>query len=324
MSTLTRASATTEPPQSSVLTTTPPRSLWQDSWRRLWSNKAAMLGLAVILILLLVAILAPWIAPYPYDKVDFGAITKPPSPEHWLGTDSLGRDVLSRLMYGARVSLSVSIVAQVVILLIGVPIGLISGYYGGWTDTLIQRAVDILYAFPSLLFIIVIVTYLKSVLKAGEGPFMGILSEINQSTGGLMGVFIALALVFWLTVSRLVRGEVLSLKSKEFVEASQSIGAPDHRIILRHILPNTLAPIVIAATFAIPVAITLEAGLSFLGLGVEPPVPSWGIMIAEGVTNIRSYPHLLLASGAALSITLLAFNFLGDGLRDALDPRIKS
>jgi len=301
-----------------------PRSLWQDGWQRLKRNKAAMLSLGIIILLLLVALLAPWIAPYPYDKVDFGNITKPPSREHLLGTDSLGRDVLSRLMYGARVSLSVSIVAQVVILLIGVPIGLISGYYGGWTDTLIQRAVDILYAFPSLLFIIVIVTYLKSVLKSGDGPIIAALSEINESTGGLMGVFIALALVFWLTVSRLVRGEVFSLKSKEFVEAAHSIGTPDHRIILRHILPNTLAPIVIAATFAIPAAITLEAGLSFLGLGVEPPVPSWGIMIAEGVTNIRSYPHLLLASGAALSITLLAFNFLGDGLRDALDPRIKS
>ncbi|HZQ09147.1 MAG TPA: ABC transporter permease [Anaerolineae bacterium] len=300
-----------------------PRSLWQDAWIRLKRNRAAMVSLGLILALFVVAILAPWIAPYPYDKVDFGAITKPPSAKHWLGTDSLGRDVLSRLMYGARVSLSVSIVAQIVILLIGVPIGLISAFYGGWTDTLIQRGVDILYAFPSLLFIIVVVTYLKAVLKSGSGPLVSTLADINQATGGLMGVFIALALIFWLTVARLVRGEVLSLKSKEFIEAAYSLGAPGHRIMLRHILPNTLAPIVVAATFAIPVAITLEAGLSFLGLGVEPPVPSWGIMIAEGVTNIRSYPHLLLASGAVLSITLLAFNFLGDGLRDALDPRIK-
>jgi len=323
MSILTRESDTIKTLSANTFGSAHPRSLWQDAWIRLKRNRAAMVSLGLILALFVVAILAPWIAPYPYDKVDFGAITKPPSAKHWLGTDSLGRDVLSRLMYGARVSLSVSIVAQIVILLIGVPIGLISAFYGGWTDTLIQRGVDILYAFPSLLFIIVVVTYLKAVLKSGSGPLVSTLADINQATGGLMGVFIALALIFWLTVARLVRGEVLSLKSKEFIEAAYSIGAPGHRIMLRHILPNTLAPIVVAATFAIPVAITLEAGLSFLGLGVEPPVPSWGIMIAEGVTNIRSYPHLLLASGAVLSITLLAFNFLGDGLRDALDPRIK-
>ncbi len=324
MSTLTPASDITKPLTATRLGDANPRGFWHDAWIQLRRNKAAMLSLVVILLLFAVAILAPWIAPYPYDKVDFSAVTKPPSAAHWLGTDSLGRDVLSRLMYGARVSLSVSIIAQVVILLIGVPIGLISGYYGGWTDTIIQRFVDILYAFPSLLFIIVIVTYLKAVLKAPSGPIISMLADLNQATGGLMGVFIALALIFWLTVARLVRGEVLSLKSKEFVQAAQSVGTTDHRIIFRHILPNTLAPIVIAATFAIPVAITLEAGLSFLGLGVEPPVPSWGIMIAEGVTNIRSYPHLLLASGAVLSLTLLAFNFLGDGLRDALDPQMKT
>lgn len=324
MSTLTPVSDTTDSSSVTKLAAAPPRGFWRDAWRQLRRNTLAMLSLGVILILIAIAILAPWIAPYPYDKTDFSAVTKPPSAEHLLGTDSLGRDVLSRLMYGARVSLSVSIIAQIVILMIGVPIGLISGYYGGWTDTIIQRIVDILYAFPSLLFVIVVVTYLKALFKTRSGPILTPLADLNQATGGLMGVFIALALIFWLTVARLVRGEVLSLKSKEFVEAAQSVGTPDRRIILRHILPNTLAPIVIAATFAIPVAIAMEAGLSFLGLGVEPPVPSWGIMIAEGVTNIRSYPHLLLASGAALALTLLAFNFLGDGLRDALDPRMKS
>ncbi|MCC7162548.1 MAG: ABC transporter permease [Anaerolineae bacterium] len=314
------ASSTSESLPQASFTAAPSRSLWQDAGRRLWRNKAAVASLCFIVALVAIALLAPWIAPYPYDKVDFDAITEPPSPAHWLGTDSLGRDVLSRLMYGARVSLSVSIVAQIVILLIGVPIGLISAYYGGWVDTLIQRAIDILYAFPSLLFIIVVVTYLKAVLKSGTDPVMMSLSSINQATGGLMGIFIALALVFWLTVSRLVRGQVLSLKAKEFIEAAYAVGVPNHRVILRHILPNTLAPIIIAATFAIPIAITLEAGLSFLGLGVVPPVPSWGMMIAEGITNIRSYPHLLLASGTVLSLTLLAFNFLGDGLRDAFDP----
>ncbi len=299
-------------------------SLTQDAWRRLKRNKAAMVSLVYILLLAAVAILAPMLAPYGYDKVHFDAITQPPSSEYVLGTDSLGRDVLSRLMYGARVSLSVSIVAQLVILLIGVPVGLISAFYGGWVDMVLQRLVDVLYAFPSLLFMIVIMTYLKAALRAAQGPVALLIAGLNSASGGLMGVFISLGLVFWLTVSRLVRGEVLSLKQKEFVEAARSVGASSRRIIVRHLLPNVLAPIVISATFGIPAAITMEAGLSFLGLGVEPPTPSWGIMIAEGVTNIRSYPHLLLASGLLLSTTLLAFNFLGDGLRDALDPWMKT
>lgn len=298
-------------------------SLWSDAWKRLRRNKGAMLGLAVVLALFTTAILAPVIAPYPYDKVNFGNITEPPSRQFLLGTDSLGRDVLSRLIYGARVSLSVSIVAQLVILLIGVPVGMVSAYCGGWVDMIIQRVVDVLYAFPSLLFVIVIMTYLKAALKNAQGGLTELLGTLNRATGGLMGVFLALGLVFWLTVSRLVRAEVLSIKEKEFIEAARCIGTPSRRIMWRHILPNVLAPIVISATFGIPSAITMEAGLSFLGLGVDPPTPSWGMMIAEGVRNFRSYPHLLLSSGLALSLTLLAFNFLGDGLRDALDPYMK-
>jgi oligopeptide transport system permease protein len=297
--------------------------MWQDSWIRLRRNRAAMFGLAFIIFLILLSAFAPVLAPYPYDKVNFSAITQPPSREHLLGTDSLGRDVLSRLIYGARVSLSVSVVAQLVILLIGVPVGLVSAYYGGWVDIIVQRVVDVLYAFPSLLFIIVIMTYLKAALKAARGPVAALLATINSATGGLLGVFLALGLVFWLTVSRLVRGEVLAIKQRQYIEAARCIGASNRRIIVRHILPNTLAPVVIAATFGIPSVITMEAGLSFLGLGVEPPTPSWGMMISEGVQNIRSHPHLLVASGAILSLTLLAFNFLGDGLRDALDPWMK-
>jgi ABC-type dipeptide/oligopeptide/nickel transport system permease subunit len=282
-----------------------------------------MFGLVFIGLLLLVALFAPWIAPYPYDEVDFGAITQPPSAEHWLGTDSLGRDVLSRLIYGTRVSLSVAVVAQLVILLIGVPLGMLSGYMGGWVDMVIMRVVDILYAFPSLLFVIVLMTYLSAALKAAEGPFGGALSALNTATGGLLGVFIALGLVFWLTVCRLVRGEVLSLRQKEYVDAARATGARNRTILWRHVFPNILPPVIIAATFGIPAAIMIEAGLSFLGLGVEPPTPSWGLMISEGVRNIRSHPHLLLSSGLLLSTTLLAFNFLGDGLRDALDPKVR-
>lgn len=320
MSSLTRASDTTEPSALADATQRTPHSLWDDAWRRLKRNRAAMVSLVFILVLSGVAVFASVLAPYEYDFVDFSAITQPPSRTHLLGTDSLGRDVLSRLIFGARVSLAVSLIAQTVILLIGVPVGLFSAYAGGWVDLLVQRLVDILYAFPSLLFIIVVITYLKATLKAGEGPVAAVLGGLNNASGGLLGVFLALGLVFWLTVSRLVRGEVLSLKQKEFIEAARCIGASHLGIISRHIFPNTLAPVVVAATFGIPSAIMAEAGLSFLGLGIEPPMPSWGLMIAEGVINIRSHPHLLLAPGILLSLTLLAFNFLGDGLRDALDP----
>jgi ABC-type dipeptide/oligopeptide/nickel transport system permease subunit len=300
-----------------------PRGLWFDAWIRLRGNSAAVAGLIFIGAIMLIAILAPVIAPYPPDQVDFLAITQPPSCTHLLGTDSLGQDVLSRLMYGARVSLTVGIAAQVVILLIGVPVGLISAYYGGWIDLVVQRLVDILYAFPSLLFVIVVMTYVQANLGASGSTMSKLLGGINDASGGLLGVFIALGVVFWLTVSRLVRGEVLTLKRREFVEAAHCLGASDAAIMRRHILPNCLAPIIVSITFGIPSAIMIEAGLSFLGLGVEPPTPSWGLMIAEGVKNIRSYPYLLVSPGVVLSLTLLAFNFLGDGLRDAFDPWMK-
>jgi ABC-type dipeptide/oligopeptide/nickel transport system permease subunit len=299
------------------------RGLWTDAWRRLKRNKAAVVGLVFIVALVLIAVFAPLIAPFPPDRADFLEITQPPSRAHLLGTDSLGQDVLSRLIYGTRVSLTVGFVAQFVIVLIGVPVGLISAYYGGWIDLIVQRVVDILYAFPSLLFVIVVMTYVQANLHDAHGPVSGVLSDINESSGGLLGVFLALAAVFWLTVSRLVRGEAMALKRREFVDAARCVGASDAAIMRRHILPNCLAPIIVATTFGIPSAIMVEAGLSFLGLGVQPPTPSWGLMISEGVKNVRSYPYLLASSGVLLSLTLLAFNFLGDGLRDAFDPWMK-
>lgn len=292
----------------------------KDAFNRLLRNKAAVVSLIFIAVLLTIAIFAPLVAPYPYDQVNFKAITQPPSSAHWLGTDSLGRDVFSRLVYGARVSLSVSIIAQIVIILIGVPVGLISGFFGGWVDTLIQRIVDILYAFPSLLFIIVVMTFMQSKLATLDSGIGLTISKVNELTGGLLSVLISLGLVFWLTVSRLVRGETLSIKEKEFVLAAKVVGTKNRTILVQHILPNIVAPVVVAITFGIPNAIMIEAGLSFLGLGIKPPLPSWGTMISEGVKNIRSFPHLILSSGIVLSLTLLAFNFLGDGLRDALDP----
>ncbi len=292
--------------------------------RRFARNKAAVISAVFILLLVIMAVFAPWIAPFKYDAVDFTSITAEPSPAHLLGTDALGRDMLSRLIYGARVSLLVSFVAQFVIIVVGVPIGILSGFYGGWIDMIVQRLIDILYAFPSLLFIIIIMTYLQGTLSESKTPLALALSGINDATGGLLGVLIALGLVFWLTISRIVRGEVLALKEKEFITAGRAIGATDRHLMAQHILPNILAPVLVAIAFGIPNVIMLEAGLSYLGLGTKPPVPSWGLMIAEGVKSFRSFPHLLISPGVMLALTLLSFNFLGDGVRQALDPALRN
>jgi ABC-type dipeptide/oligopeptide/nickel transport system permease subunit len=296
------------------------RSLGQRAFERLRRNPIALISLAYIVGLIVVALFAPLIAPYGYATVDFTAITQPPSDKHWLGTDQLGRDVLSRLIHGARVSLSVAFVAQAIILLIGVPIGLASGYIGGRFDLIVQRVVDVLYAFPSLLFVIIVMTFVQANLRTASGPIGDALVQANRATGGLIGVFIALGLIFWLTVARLVRAEVLKVKTNDYIDGARSLGANDWQIVRRHVFPNVLPPIIVATTLGLPSAIMIEAGLSFLGLGVAPPTPSWGLMIADAVPSIRAYPHMILAPAIALSLTLLAFNFLGDALRDALDP----
>jgi oligopeptide transport system permease protein len=296
------------------------RSLGQRAFGRLRRNPVAVLSIAYIVGLMLVALFAPLIAPYGYAQVDFTAITRPPSAQHLLGTDQLGRDVLSRLIHGTRVSLSVALVAQLIILSIGVPVGLVSGYFGGRLDLIVQRVVDVLYAFPSLLFVIIVMTFVQANLRSASGPFGSLLVDANRATGGLLGVFVALGLIFWLTVARLVRAEVLKVKTNDYIDAARGLGATDFGIIRRHVLPNILPPIIVATTLGLPAAITIEAGLSFLGLGVAPPTPSWGLMIADAVPSLRAYPHMILAPGLALSLTLLAFNFLGDALRDAIDP----
>jgi len=213
--------------------------------------------------------------------------------------------------------------ALTIVLAVGVPLGLAAGYFGGWLDTLIMRTVDILFAFPNLLLIIVVITFVRALLDAPQSTLSQLIGPVDKLTGGLMGVFIALGLVSWLTVGRLVRGQVLSLKEKEYIDAARTVGARDRRIMLGHLLPNVMAPIIISATFGIPGAIANEAGLSFLGLGVRPPLPSWGILIAEGVRAMRTFPHELIFPAGILAITLICFNFLGDGLRDALDPKMK-
>ena len=300
-----------------------PASLWRDAWHRLVQNRAAVVSLVFIVMLLFIAVFANVVAPYPFEQQDLDNTDLGPGPGHLFGTDGLGRDELSRLIFGSRISLAVAVVDVLIVLLVGVPLGLIAGFFGRWVDVFIMRAVDVLLAFPSLLLVIVVITYLRAVLDQPQGPLLAMIGSLDGITGGLLGVFIALGLVSWLTVARLVRGQVLSLKEKEFIEAARMTGATNARIILRHLLPNTLAPVIVAATFGIPGAIATEAGLSFLGLGVRPPLPSWGILIAEGVRNMRAFPHELLFPAVVLAVTLICFNFLGDGLRDALDPKLK-
>ncbi|MEP7198834.1 MAG: ABC transporter permease [Chloroflexota bacterium] len=302
----------------------PPTSLWRDAWRRMLRNKAAMTSLVAILLLALIAIFASGVAPFPYEAQDLEHTDEAPSALHIFGTDTLGRDLFSRMVYGSRISLSVAIADVLIVLLIGVPLGLLAGFFGHWIDSLVMRTVDVLYAFPNLLLVIVVMVSVRAILDLPQtSGFVAVVASLDKITGGLLGVFIALGVVSWLTVARLVRGQVLSLKQKEYVEAARTVGASNRRIMFTHLLPNVLAPVIIAATFGIPGAISTEAGLSFLGLGVRPPLPSWGILIAEGTRAMRAFPHLLIFPGGILAITLICFTFLGDGLRDALDPKMK-
>jgi oligopeptide transport system permease protein len=294
---------------------------WRSAWRRLARNPLALTSLVVIAALVVVALLADVLAPYPFAYQDTRIARQGPSAAHWLGTDELGRDMLSRLMHGARISLTVGIVAQALILLIGVPVGAAAGYFGGWVDTLLSRTIDVMYSFPDLLLIIVVMTSLRAVLRSESAGAIGVLAGLDAGFGGLLGVFISLALVSWLTVARLVRGQILALREREFVEAARAAGATSGRILARHLLPNSLAVVVVAATFGVPRAIIVEAALSFIGLGVQPPMTSWGAMILSGANAARAgVPHLLVGPAGALALTVLAYNFLGDGLRDALDP----
>lgn len=317
-----------------------PRSLWRDSIRRLLRNKIAVVGGIFITVLILVAVFAGTVTPFGFAEQDLvlnNAIPEyllplmPAGAEGYvilsdkfpLGADHLGRDLLSRTIYGARVSLVVAIVAASVSLLVGTIYGTISGYVGGRVDDVMMRIVDFLYGFPFLIIVILLQTYFKAWARRGaEGAFANILLDANAAMGGLLFLFIAIGLVNWIGMARIARGQVLSYKEKEFVEAAKSVGAGHLRIIGRHLIPNILGPLIVYETLQIPGYIFTEAFLSFIGLGVDPPTPSWGIMISEAVRGIRSYPVQTIVPAVALSITTLAFNFLGDGLRDAFDPRM--
>lgn len=296
------------------------RGLWRDAWRRLVRNRAAVIGLCLIVLFTAVALLAPYVAPYSYERQDLLSIYQAPSSAHLLGTDALGRDMLSRLIYGARVSMSVGVITVVLVLLIGIPAGLVAGYYGGFIDNVLMRIVDIMYAFPDLLLIILLSAYLGAALpRIHSGPLL-LLKDSYTATGGLIAVVIALALRGWLTLARLVRGQVLSLKERDFIDGARALGASNKRIMFAHLLPNSLAPVIVASAILVPTFIIAEAGLSFIGVGVKPPTPSWGIMISDGIQAIQSHPYVAIEPGLAIAIILLSFSFLGDGLRDALDP----
>jgi len=302
----------------------PEVNLWKVAFRRLLKNKMAVLGGIIILVLLTLAVFAPYIAPYHYAEGSLKDNFASPGSKFLLGADFMGRDLLSRIIYGTRISLSVGIVGALTAFIIGVFYGVVSGYYGGKVDDIMMRFVDIMYGFPTLLLIILLMVLFRSTFAiTTPGTFAGTLSAIDKAFGGLFFIFIGIGVTAWLGMARIARGMALSLREKEFVEAARATGNGNLRIILKHVLPNLIGPCIVTVTLAIPGYITFEAFLSFIGLGVNPPTPSWGMMISEGYKAIRSYPHLAIYPGLALAITMMAFNFLGDGLRDALDPRMK-
>ncbi len=275
-------------------------SLWHDAWLRLKKNRAAVTGGVVLCIMVVLAILTPWIAPYSYEAQNLDLGATPPSAAHWLGTDIFGRDLLTQILYGGQISLAVGFIATAVALIIGVTWGAVAGYVGGRVDSFMMRFVDILYALPFMIFIILLmVVFGRNILL----------------------LFLAIGAVEWLTMARIMRTQVQSLRQQEFVEAAVSLGLPPTAIIFKHIIPNALGPIIVYTTLTIPSVMLLEAFLSFLGLGIQPPQTSWGLLISYGAETMEEYPWLLIFPGMALTITLFSLNFLGDGLRDALDVR---
>jgi ABC-type dipeptide/oligopeptide/nickel transport system permease subunit len=259
-----------------------------------------MAGLVVVLAMCFVALFAEVLAPYSYTKTNFGRLNEPPSSQYWLGTDQLGRDLFSRMIYGARISMIVGLGSQLIVVSIGVPIGALSGFVGGRVDLVLTRIIDVMYAFPRLLFVILLMSMLGA---------------------GLTNIFIAIGLTGWVFIARQTRAQMLAIKEKEFVDGARALGAGAWRILRRHLLPNALSPIIVSVTFGIPEAIFTEAALSFIGVGINPPTPSWGQMVGEGQQYLRTYWHLCVFPSIAIAVTMLSFTFLGDGVRDAFDPR---
>ena len=275
-------------------------SLGRDAWQRLRRNRLAVIGGAMLLLLAVACVLGPMLSAYGYAEQDLNNTFAPPSAQHWLGTDQLGRDLLVRVLYGGRISLGVGLCATFVALSIGVVYGAVAGYLGGRTDAVMMRLVDIMYALPFTIFVILLMVFFGR---------------------NIVLLFVAIGAVEWLTMARIVRGQIMALKKMEFIEAARSLGYSHSRIIFRHLLPNALGPIIVYTTLTIPAVMLLEAFLSFLGLGVQPPMSSWGTLIKDGAEKMEEFWWLLVFPGALFSLTLFSLNFLGDGLRDALDVR---
>jgi peptide/nickel transport system permease protein len=274
----------------------------REFWVRLKRNRMAMIGLGLVLGLFMVSIFAPWLAPYDPNSINLKEVLMPPSPAHYLGTDTLGRDVLSRIIFGSRVSLKVGFVAVGLATLIGLFVGALAGYYGGWVDSALMRLVDLMLCFPAFFLILAVIAVLEP---------------------SIWNIMVVIGLTGWMGVARLVRAEFLSLREREFVTAARALGASDTRLIMRHMLPNALAPVMVSATLGVAGAILTESALSFLGLGVQPPTPSWGNILTAGKDNIEIAWWLSVFPGLAILVTVMSYNLLGEGIREAIDPRLK-
>ncbi|MFN8453149.1 MAG: ABC transporter permease [Anaerolineae bacterium] len=331
MSSLTRAF--TKPAE---LAASRPRNLWTDLGRYLFKDPVVLVCVLYLAILFVLALAPDLIAPLGYDQASFqdklalpGAVAKAEKlagHRYWLGADRLGRDILSRLIYGTRVSMAVALLGAGISFVVGVSYGLIAGYASPRVDNVMMRLVDVVYGYPTLILIILLQVFLTTIAQQDVNQMAGwqrLVINLDNSTGGLFFVFVAIGAVSWLNMARLTRGQVLYYREQEFVHAARAIGSPHRRILWRHLLPNILGPSIVAETLAIPSYIYTEAFLSFIGLGVQPPVPSWGSMISDAYGALRSAPHLLFSPALALFLTMLAFNFLGDAFRDALDPRLR-
>lgn len=281
----------------------PSLSYWQDARRRLWKDKLAVLGIVCVSLIALLALFGPMLSPYDYDYSDFAAISQSPGASHWFGTDALGRDLFVRILYGARISLSIGLVSALVNMIIGVIYGGVAGYVGGRTDNFMMRIVDILIALPSLLYVVILMMFMGSNVRS---------------------ILIALCISSWVGTARITRSQVVSLKQQEYVLSARLAGATGWEILTRHLLPNSMGPVIVSVTFLIPSAIFAEAFLSFLGIGIQKPMASWGSLANDAIETLRSAPYQMFFPVAAISLTMFSLNFLGDGLRDALDPRLRN
>lgn len=283
----------------------PSLTLWGDVWRRLRKNKLAIIGTAIIMVLVLTALAAPLVAPYDPTRQNLDISLSSPNAKHWFGTDILGRDYFSRVVYGSRISISIGVVAVSITLVLGLIFGALAGYYGRWVDAVIMRFADMFFAFPFIVGVIVLITVLGRTL-----PRLPVL-------------FVAIGLFGWASVARIFRSSIIQVKNAEYVEAARAMGASHWRILTRHVVPNSLAPVIVFATIATGTVILTEAALSFLGVGVPVGTPAWGLMVSEGKSHLTTEPWLVIFPGVAIVVTVLGFIFLGDGLRDSMDPRLR-